>query len=179
MANDLPLGLTPPPAGEPVRKRGRPKGSTNKRTGDFKGYIEALYGGTAAQQSAAFCMVTPRELRAAKGNMAQARVDKALDLVRRIKAADGAAQLGLVEAMRMIAGELDSLKPYTDQRQAQLATLDPNTGKPILPLIIGLPMAPMYLDPADGAIDGEYEQLQRLNDLRPVEVSPLKSHEEG
>lgn len=174
MEGDL-LGGGSPPA---PRKRGRPKGSTNKRSGDFKAYIEALYGGTAAQQSAAFCMVTPRELRAARGNMAQARVNKALDLVARIKEADKTAQLGLVEAMRMIAGELDSLKPYTDQRQAHLPALD-EAGKPILPLIIGLPMAPMYLDPAEGAIAGEYEQLQRLNDLRPVEVSRLKSHDDG
>lgn len=93
------------------RKRGRPKGSVGKRTKDFKGFIEARYGGGAAQQSAAMCMITPAELRAAGNSMAKANVTKALDLVHHVRQAqDGLdAQLRQVvrEALQELAAEMD------------------------------------------------------------------------
>lgn len=70
---------------EAPRKRGRPKGSTNRRSKDLKGLFDARYGGSAAQQSAALCMVTPAELKAAGGSMARAQVNKALDLVKHVR----------------------------------------------------------------------------------------------
>lgn len=69
------------------RKRGRPKGSTNKRPAQLQGFIAARYGATAAQQAAALCMVTPAELKAAGGSMAKAMVAKAADLVEIVRKA--------------------------------------------------------------------------------------------
>lgn len=72
---------------EAPRKRGRPKGATNRRAKDLKGIIDAKYGGSAAQQAAQLCMVTPAELKAAGGSMAKAQVNKALDLVQHVREA--------------------------------------------------------------------------------------------
>ena len=91
------------------RKRGRPKGSTNKRSKDLKGFIDARFGGSAAQQSAAMCMVTPAELKAAGGSMAKAQVGKALDLVEHVRR----AQDGLDERLRQVVREV--LKDLADE----------------------------------------------------------------
>jgi hypothetical protein len=85
----------------PPRPRGRPKGSTNKRAADLKGYIAAKFGGSAAQQAAALCMVTPAELKRAGGSMAKAQVNKALDLVHHVRQ----AQVGLDDHVRAIVRE--------------------------------------------------------------------------
>lgn len=90
-------GIEPPAP----RRRGRPKGSTNKRAKDLQGFIAAKYGASAAQQSAAVCMVTPAELRQAGGSMAKAQVNKALDLVGHVRS----AQAGLDEALRQVVRE--------------------------------------------------------------------------
>ncbi len=91
-------------------KRGRPKGSTNRRAKDLQGFIAAKYGASAAQQSAALCMVTPAELKAAGGSMAKARVNKALELVQHVRKAqegrdDWLRQI-VREELRGLAGEL-------------------------------------------------------------------------
>lgn len=89
------------PAAAPPRKRGRPKGATNKRAADLKGYIAARFGGSAAQQSAALCMVTPAELKRAGGSMAKAQVAKAVQLVDHVRA----AQDGFDERLRQVVRE--------------------------------------------------------------------------
>lgn len=94
-------GSLPGIAAEPPRKRGRPKGSTNRRAKDLKGLLDARYGGSAAQQSAALCMISPRELKAAGGSMAKAQVAKALDLVDHVRQ----AQAGLDDQVRAVVRE--------------------------------------------------------------------------
>jgi hypothetical protein len=86
---------------EAPRKRGRPKGSGNRRAKDLKGIIDARYGGSAAQQSAQMCMVTPAELKAAGGSMAKAQVNKALDLVKHVREAQDRRD----EALRALVRE--------------------------------------------------------------------------
>lgn len=97
------------PAIEP-RKRGRPKGSGNRRARDLKGFIDAKYGGSAAQQSAALCLVTPAELKTAGGSMAKAQVNKALDLVGHVRKAqegrDGWLRQVVRDALEELAGDL-------------------------------------------------------------------------
>src|SRR4051812_4630458 len=66
---ELPFGGGVQPAGGAPEKprRGRPKGSSNKRSTDLVRYIEAQYGGlTPGQQAAAIGMVTPADLRRAR-----------------------------------------------------------------------------------------------------------------
>jgi len=70
------------------RGRGRPKGSKNRRSGDLTAYLGAVYGGSTAQQTARFCLVTPKAVREAGGSVAQAYVNQALDLSRRARDAD-------------------------------------------------------------------------------------------
>lgn len=94
-------GPTPPP-----RKRGRPKGSTNKRPAELKGYITTRYGGSAAQQSAALCMVTPGELKRAGGSMAKAQVSKAVELVEHVRQAQDGFDERLRELVRLELGDL-------------------------------------------------------------------------
>lgn len=89
--SELP-GIAAPAA----RRRGRPPGATNKRSKDLAGYFAATFGASAAQQSAALCMVTRGELRAAGGSMAQAMVSKAADLVELVRR----AQAGRDETFR-------------------------------------------------------------------------------
>lgn len=97
MSGGLDLGA----AADPPRKRGRPKGSTNRRAKDLKGFIEARFGGSAAQQSAALCMVTPAELKAAGGSMAKAQVGKAVQLVEHVRQ----AQEGFDDRLRQVVRE--------------------------------------------------------------------------
>lgn len=82
------------------RRRGRPKGSTNKRAKDLKGFIDSRYGASAAQQSAAVCMVTPAELKRAGGSMAKAQVAKAMDLVNHVREAQAEADTSLRRIVR-------------------------------------------------------------------------------
>lgn len=72
---------------EGPRKRGRPKGSTNKRAKDLRGLVDAKYGGSAVLQVAQVCLVTPAELKAAGGSMAKATVAKAAELVEHVRRA--------------------------------------------------------------------------------------------
>nr|WP_313428984.1 hypothetical protein [Brevundimonas diminuta] len=67
----------------PRRGPGRPKGSTNKRSGDLQKYVEAQFAGlTPGQQSAQIALVSAAELRAAKGDVMVAMAVKARDLAR-------------------------------------------------------------------------------------------------
>jgi hypothetical protein len=154
------------------RRRGRPKGAVNKRSRDLKGLIDARYGGSAAQQSAALCMVTPAELRRAKGSMVQAQVNKAVDLVKAVR--EGLVELGekadafgLADALALIARERAALLPYTDQRQPLAVELG---GPGMAPSVVVMGAAPGGGASIDNAqvLEGTFS-----------EVSPPKSHGEG
>lgn len=95
-----------PRLGSKGGRLGRPPGSHGKRSADLKGYIAARFGGSAAQQSAQLCMVTPAELKAAGGSMARAQVAKALDLVNHVRE----AQDGLNDRLReLVRAEVEFL----------------------------------------------------------------------
>lgn len=89
-------GLTPPAP----RRRGRPLGSTNKRPKDLAGWVGGVAGSSAAMQSAQLCLVTERELRAAKGDHARAVVAKAARHVEAFEAEADRIGKGLREMIR-------------------------------------------------------------------------------
>lgn len=99
-------GLSP----APKRGPGRPRGSTNKRSGDLQRYVEAQYGGlTPGQQAAAVGLVTGKELREAGGDMIRAMAAKARDL---------AMQLDIAPALawELMRKERADLLPYIHQK---------------------------------------------------------------
>lgn len=98
-------GSLPGIVAPPKRGKGRPKGALNKRAKDFQGFIAAKYGGSAAQQMAAVCMVTPAEVKAA-GSVFGARVRKAEQLVAMVREADQGRDGQLRQVLRE---ELESL----------------------------------------------------------------------
>lgn len=106
------------------KRRGRPPGSKNRRAKDLKGFIDGRYGGSAAQQSAAVCMVTPGELKAAGGSMAKAQVSKALDLVHHVRDAkdrlDDELQAMVTFALELLLATYD----HADTAKARRALVD-------------------------------------------------------
>lgn len=150
-----------PPA-PAARGRGRPKGSTNKRAKDLAGYVAAKFGGSAAQQMAAACMVTPKEILAA-GGVLQARVAKARELAEAIGCK-------LPEAFAILSRELAALAPYTDKRQPLAVDV---TGPGLAPSVV------FQLGQVGGQAmptDAEFVEL-----FGPAEalVSQAMSHEES
>jgi hypothetical protein len=143
------------------RKPGRPKGSTGKKAKDLKGYIEARFGGSAAQQMAAACMVTPAEVRRA-GSVLAARVAKAQEL----KDALGGTTT-LKEAWDLLSKELAALAPYTDQRQPLAIE---QVGDGFRPAVVFMGAAPVGGQGAPTDIAGEFRVIA-------PEVSSPKSHE--
>lgn len=99
-----------PKLGSKGGRLGRPPGATARRSKDLKGYVDARFGGSAAQQSAQLALVTPAELKAAGGSMAKAQVAKALDLVEHVRRAQEGRDAWLREVVREelrgLAGEL-------------------------------------------------------------------------
>lgn len=146
---------------EPKRGRGRPKGSTNRRAKDLKGYVEQRFGGSAAQQMAAVCMVTPKEVREA-GGVFEARLVKAAELAVQLKCS-------VKEAWDLISKELAALAPYTDQRQP-LAIELPGERPPAVVFMGQAPVALAQGSPTD--IAGDFRIIE-------PEVSRMKSHDEG
>lgn len=131
--NNLALpGLTP----GPVRRRGRPPGSGNKRSGDLRAYIEAVYGGlTPGQQAAAVGLVTAREVRDAK---AEAKT-RGLSPVVQAMATNAKALAQVLccdpkEAWLLMMKEREALLPYVHQRLAprEGEKGDPTKGQPML-----------------------------------------------
>lgn len=94
------------------RRPGRPKGSTNKRSGDLQRYVEAVYGGlTPGQQGAAISLVTAKELRDAGGDLVEAMAAKAVRLARRLGCDPK-------EAWLLMQKERADLLPYIHQKRA-------------------------------------------------------------
>lgn len=99
----------------PKRGPGRPKGSSNKRSGDLQRYVEAVYGGmTPGQQSAQIGLVTAAELRAQGGDLLAAMALKALTLAQ-LLGCEGK------EAWLLMQRERADLLPYIHQKRAPKA----------------------------------------------------------
>ena len=148
----LPIGPTE------RRGRGRPKGSGNRRSIDLARYIEAQFGGmTPGQQSAALCLVSARELKAAKGDLVLAMVIKARELA-------GVLGVDPATAWALLAKERMELMPYVHQKRAQA----PQEAA-------GGPSSTVYLIP-----DGQAQPLLEIieeNDADELQVAFEKSHE--
>lgn len=150
---------------------GRPKGAKNKRTLAVEKFTSAVYGGSAATQSAAFCMVTREELIEAGGDMARARIRKAKRLCDLVKEESGGLQtLTIGQALKLIADELDALKPYTDQKRPQKVELE--TDGPAVVI-----MAPDLVDLAAPILPGGDADFVEVFEGQAVEVSQAKSHD--
>ena len=103
-------------------------------------YIAAVYDGlTPGQQSAAVCMVTPRELKRAKGDLVLAMVGKARDLAM-------ALECSPAEAWVLMAKERMELMAYVHQRQPQALPIAAETQLPsvfVVPDGLDAPMLEM------------------------------------
>ncbi len=118
----LPLTLLETPV---LRRRGRPPGSRNRSSLDLARYVEAQFGGmTPGQQSAAICLVTPKDLRQAKARAQQLGIvdhglgDMHLAMV--VKATVIARAIGCEtkEAWLLLQKEREGLMPYVHAKQA-------------------------------------------------------------
>ena len=150
-------------AGE-KRRPGRPKGATNKRSRQLGEYLGSLYGGSAAQQMAAVCMVTPAEVRKA-GSVLAARVAKAQVLAEALK-------IKTAEAWDLMARELAALAPYTDQRQPLAIEAK---GQGFAPSVVVQVESLHQAMPAEAA-DAEFVEVFSP---APAQVARFKSHGEG
>lgn len=155
------------------RKRGRPKGSGNRRAKDLKGFIDARYGGSAAQQMAQACMVTPAEVRAAGGSVLMARVEKARELAKAIGCK-------VPEAFEMLSKELAALAPYVDQRQPLAIEQSGDAWRPSVVVMqagqAGQAFAPTdveFVEVFEGEV-GEVSQSKSHDEAQPVDL-PLLS----
>lgn len=158
----------------PKRGPGRPKGSGNKRSGDFQRYIEAQYAGlTPGQQSAAVGLVSAKELRDAKGDLMVAMALKARAL---------AAMIGCEtkEAWLLMQRERAELLPYVHQKRAPKAE---EAGKDQSTLtFVAIPMDEATAA-GDGATAGEWDTPhdlltnQRVDLIEGEQVTQPKSHD--
>lgn len=166
-------------------RRGRPKGSTNKRSGDLKAILVTTYAGrTPAQQLAAVCMVTPKDVRAAKPRARalgldpemMAMVVKAENMAKAMGwvdlATDKVTPAGLRDAWSMMFAAYKELLPYVHQR---LAPAEGEKPAAQLPYIL------MDAEPEGGAqlpsAFGEVEEDQQLIEVRPLQLSQPNSHD--
>lgn len=167
------------PGPEP-RRRGRPKGAANRRSADLHDYLVAHYRGlTPGQQLAAVGLVSDREVSRAKAEAKRRGLDPVTwALVVKARALAKAMQCKPAEAWAMMAGARADLMPYVHQKRPQAVDLT-SDGERIRPVIMGLPMVAPVVRFGGDVIEGESEQLQRLNDMTPREVSSAKSHGEA
>lgn len=158
----------------PKRGPGRPKGSTNKRSGDLQKYVEAQFQGlTPGQQSAQLALVTAAELKAAAGDLLVAMVTKARLL---------ASGLGCEpkEAWLLMQRERADLLPYIHQKRAPKAE-DDGKDRPSL-TFVAIPMEGATAAGA-GATAGEWDTPPDLLDNQGVgviegeQVTNQKSHD--
>lgn len=164
-------GLAPAPRRGP----GRPKGSTNKRSGDLQRYVEAVYGGmTPGQQSAQIGLVTAKELREAGGDLMIAMANKATQLARLI-GCEGK------EAWLLMQRERADLLPYIHQKRAPKAEETP--GETPTHTFYAVPMEEATAA-GDGAEAGEWDTPPDMLDYQGVskgdagQVTPDKSHDD-
>lgn len=128
------------PASPIPARRGRPKGSGNKRSADLAKYVEATFAGsTPGVQAAQLAMVTPAEIRRARGEARDLGViDVGLGpavLAMVVKATKLARALGCDtrDAWLLMQKEREGLMPYIHQKQAPMV----DKGQAVaLPLVI-------------------------------------------
>lgn len=187
---DMPgqTGLSPT-AGAAVENRprkGRPKGSTNKRSGDLGAILVATYEGrTPGQQLAAVCLPTAKDRREAKARARGLGVDvetmamviKAEKLAKAMGWTDvGTGKVtaqGLRDAWSIMFAAYKELLPFIHQR---LAPREGEKPKDALPMII------MDAEPEGGAAlpsaFGEGEEDQPLIQVIDLQLSQPNSHED-
>lgn len=172
------LGVESARAADGGARRGRPKGATNKRSGDLRSVLVTTYGGrTPGQQLASVCMVTPKEVRQARPAAKLAGVDP--ELMAMIQKAERLALAmqwpgaqGVRDAWAMMFKAYGELLPYVHQRLPQAEA--PKEGAP-LPLIV-------LADGADAVAPlpmldlGESEEDQGLIEMVPLGLSRPNSH---
>jgi hypothetical protein len=174
-----------PAAGAAVgtARRGRPKGSKNKRAGDLAGFIVAQHEGrTPGQQLAAVALPTAKDRREARARARALGVDpETMAMVvkaEKLARAMGWAQPGLpvpAQALRdawsIMFAAYKELLPYIHQR---LAPKEADKPAAALPVIM------MDAEPEGGALPpsafGEGEENQDLIELIPVQLSQANSH---
>lgn len=160
----------------PRRGPGRPKGATNKRSGDLQRYVEAVYSGmTPGQQSAAIGLVTAAELKACNGDLLAAMALKAKTL---------AQMLGCEgkEAWLLMQRERADLLPYIHQKRAAKAEDDDKDKPPVQWVAV-----PMEAETAAGSgqVVSEWDtppdlvQNQQLSLDAPEQVTDPKSPDHG
>lgn len=143
----------------PKRGPGRPKGSTNKRSGDLQRLVETVYAGlTPGQQSAAIGLVTEQERRAAGGDVMKAMASKARALAMELDCAPAAA-------WALMQKERADLLPYIHQKRAPKA--EEAGGDQATHTIIGVPIE-AGTAAGDGQALGEWGTPQDMLDYQPV-----------
>lgn len=165
---------------DPPRKRGRPKGSGNRRSADLGKMIAALFGSTPGEQMARIGLVTAKEVRQAREFAVHAGLDPlTMAMVTKAKALARQLRCKPLEAWQQLEKERADLMPYVHQRQAQAVDLTVSA-KPVPTVLIPEPMGP-----TSPVMDGAYRVLtedvenQGLSAIVPSEVSQPKSHDEG
>lgn len=160
----------------PKRGPGRPKGSTNKRSGDLQKYIEAQYAGlTPGQQSAAIGLVTARELREAGGDLVRAMAAKARALAIDLDCAPAAA-------WALMQKERADLLPYIHQRLGPKADQAP--GETPTHTFIAVPIEDGTAA-GSGSSLGEWDtppdmlEYQGVSGAQGEQVTQPKSHDDS
>lgn len=150
-------------AAAPKRGPGRPKGSTNKRSGDLQKYVEAFYDGlTPGQQAAAVGLVTPKELRDAGGDLVRAMAAKA-----RLLAVE--LEITPAQAWVLMQKERADLLPYIHQKRAPKEEAE--AGDVPTHTYVGIPMeAGTAANQGGGA--GEWDTPPDLLDYQGVSPAP-------
>ena len=179
MAEDLfegpDVGGATPPA---PKKRGRPPGSTGKKSTDLVRYIEAHYGGlTPGQQLAAVGLVSAREVKAAAKVARRAKLDPVV-VAMGLKAKALAELLGveLGAAWAMMRDATTELMPYVHQKRPLAVDLGNPDGK-LQPMIVGMFAGPTDAPQGAKVLAHEAQQFQGLIEGEGFEVSPSKSHD--
>ena len=159
----------------PKRGPGRPKGSTNKRSGDPQKYVEAQFAGlTPGQQSAQIALVSSAELREAKGDLVMAMAAKARLL---------AYELGCEakEAWLLMQRERADLLPYIHQKRAPKAEDDGKDAPPVT--FVAVPVDGMTAAGQGGDL-GEWDtppdllENQGVSVIEGEQVTSPKSHDD-
>lgn len=183
MAEDLFEGQHGGAAVAPApRKRGRPPGSTGKKSTDLVRYIEAHYGGlTPGQQLAAVGLVSAREVAKVAKKAKRAGLDPVV-LAMAEKAQALAQLMGweVATAWAMMREATSELMPYVHQKRPAAVELTNPDGK-LQPMIVGMFAGPTDAPMGAKVLAHEADTFQGVIEGEGYEVSPLKSHgdEEG
>lgn len=173
-------GLVPVQKPEGGARRGRPKGSKNKRSSDLLSWVVAEYGGlTPGQQSAAISLVTAKEVREARPLARELRVSPVLAAMM-VKAEKIAKHMGwhTKDAWAAMTKEREILLPYVHQRQPQAPEAPKGDGD--RPVLLVADVETESIDArdlgGDGPADDDLQGFQQLSPPAVEQVSRPKSH---